>query len=197
LTATGLTTALEQLGIDPGLGERFDAHLALVRHWNRSFNLVSAKDTQRLESRHLLDSLALLPWMRDSRRLLDIGSGAGFPGIALAIASAIPTVLVERSAKKARFLTQVVLELGLEAVEVVCCDVRKYESEGTFDTVTARAVADPETIWAMARPHLSTTGRLLLQTGGPVAVTFPGGIVQDSTRKEIGWITAIGLERLD
>ena len=86
---------------------------------------MSRRDVGRLEERHLLDSMSLLSLLEGRPRLLDIGSGGGFPGMVLAMGRPeMDVVLVERSQKKARFLQQVVYELGITGVEVVAQDIR-------------------------------------------------------------------------
>jgi len=89
---------------------------------------VSRGDVERLEERHLLDSMSLLSLLEGRPRLLDIGSGGGFPGMVLAMGRPeMDVVLVERSQKKARFLQQVVYDFGMTCVEVVAQDIRSYE----------------------------------------------------------------------
>ena len=157
---------------------RLDAFSELVRHWNRAYSLVSRLDADRLETRHIADSLSLVPWV-EGARLGDVGSGAGFPGIPLAITGPQWHVtLVERSEKKARFLRQVLIELDIENAEVVVEDARRFDPSTPFDTVTARAVAKPPVAWGIARQLLRPGGCALLQSSSPLAeLAFPGGCV--------------------
>ncbi len=164
------------MSVDPDARARLDAFGGLLRRWNRVYNLVGRRDIEHLESRHIQDSLTLVPWIRGTC-IADAGSGAGFPGIPLAIVGGDWTVtLVERSARKARFLRQVLIELALENATVVEEDVRSFRPATLFDTVTARAFAPPPVTWKAVRGLLRPGGVALLQTGAPVSSeALPGG----------------------
>ncbi len=177
--------------LTPAQCDVLDGYLSLVRHWNEACGLVSRRDVERLEERHLLDSMAFLPLLDDRQRLLDIGSGGGFPGMVLALGCPeMDVVLVERSEKKARFLRQVIYELGTTRVEVVTQDVRSYEPENLFGTVTARAVTNPTNAWSLARPFLNRGGRFLLQTSKPMSSPLDDGELCEMRPGIVGWISA-------
>lgn len=139
-----LAQGLEALGqalpapqVDTLLG-----YLALLARWNAAYNLTAVREPAEMVPRHLLDSLAIRPWVRGPR-LLDVGTGPGLPGIPLAIADPEwQVVLLDANGKKVRFCRQAVLELGLRNVEVVQARVEAYTPALPFDTLTARAVAD-------------------------------------------------------
>ena len=153
---------------------------------------MSRRDVERLEERHLLDSMSLLSLLEGRPRLLDIGSGGGFPGMVLAMGRPeMDVVLVERSQKKARFLQQVVYELGITGVEVVAQDIRSYEPENLFGTVTARAVANPIKAWSLARPFLNRGGRFLLQTTNPISNPLEGSELCETRPGIVGWISVL------
>ncbi len=134
----------------------------LLLRWNRAFNLVSRRDTHRLLVRHLLDSLSIAPYLRGSR-VLDLGTGAGLPGVPLAIARGdVSFTLVDRSERKIRFLHQVVRSLGLSNVRAWCGDVRALPAETPFDTVVCRAVAGVTQVWALAGERLHPGGCMLI-----------------------------------
>jgi 16S rRNA (guanine527-N7)-methyltransferase len=138
----------------------------LLLRWNRAFNLISRKDEDRLYHRHLLDSLSVAPWLSGSR-ILDLGTGAGLPGIPLAIASPrCSFVLVDRHERKIRFVRQAARELGLENVTTWCGDITSSAAPGDCDTVVTRAVAAPAEAWRLARGVLRPGGRLLLMAHG-------------------------------
>ena len=166
---------------------RLDAFSELVRRWNRAYNLVSRRDVGRIETRHIADSLSLVPWV-EGARLADVGSGAGFPGIPLAIVGPQWRVtLVERNGKKARFLRQVLIELDIENAEVVLEDARHFDPDAPFDTVTARAVVKPPMAWEIARRLLKPQGRALLQSASSLAgLVFPGGRIRRSEAVVVG-----------
>ena len=177
------------MNLDARARMRLDAFGALVRHWNAAYSLVSRRDVARLETRHIADSLSLVPWV-EGARLGDVGSGAGFPGIPLAIAGPHWHVtLVERSEKKARFLRQVLIELAIENAEVVAQDARQLDPATPFDTVTARAVAKPPAAWEIAHHLLRPGGCALLQSSSSLAeLAFPGGRVRraEAVRAGVG-----------
>lgn len=140
--------------------ERLERYAAMVVKWNARMNLISRRDITRLQDRHILDSLAAVPWL-SGKTLLDVGSGAGLPGIPIAIACPERSVvLCERMTRRGRFLSQVVQSLGLDNVEVFSRDMAHVST--THDTITARAVASPMVIWQTVEPMLEPGGRLLV-----------------------------------
>ena len=153
------------VGLSSAQATQMSAYGDMVVKWNRSMNLVSRQDIGRFYQRHILDSLSAVPFLR-GKRLLDVGSGAGLPGVPLAIAC--PTMAVtlnERMAKRCRFLHQVVTQLQLGNVEIAESDVAALV--GPYDTVTARAVDEPQAIWGKIKNKLTPDGQLLvyLSTG--------------------------------
>lgn len=143
---------------------------ALLR-WNRAFNLISRKDEDRLYHRHLLDSLSVLPVL-SGPRVLDVGSGPGLPGVPLAIASPSRCFqLIDRSARRMRFVDQAARSLKLGNLVTRCGDVQTLVAP-PFDTVVMRAVVDASEAWALAGHLVATAGRLVImassQTRGAV-----------------------------
>src|SRR5262245_23014166 len=136
-------------------------YLALLEKWNRVYNLTAIREPERMVTHHLLDSLAILPHVRGPR-VLDVGSGAGLPGIPLAIASAeLAVTLLDSSHKKAAFLQQAVAELRLANVTIATARVESWQTGGRYDTIVSRAFADlGEFVTAAAR---------LLAPGGTIA----------------------------
>ncbi len=144
--------------------ERLADHCSLVEQWNRTFNLVSRADIQRLVPRHVMDSL--LGGCRLERSpVLDIGSGAGFPGIPLAVAHPDKEfVLCDRASRKVRFLRQVVRTLALGNVRVVEANLGAASPalDDGFAVAVARGVAELAQLWRMAAPQLIKGGSLLV-----------------------------------
>ena len=175
--------------------DKLDAFEALLRRWNRHCGLVSRGDLPRLRERHVLDSLALLPWWQG--RLADVGSGGGFPGLPLALVRPeSQVVLIERSVRKCLFLRQAVIELALANVAVVNADAARYRPSAPFATAVARAVAPPAQAWRLLRPLLAPDGTALLQSRAPLAeTTFEGGTIHDARQLGAGWVTAVRVHR--
>lgn len=114
--------------------------LAELGEWNGRFNLTGIREPADMLRKHLLDSLSVLPHLR-GRRVADVGTGAGFPGLPLAIARpAARFTLIEATAKKARFIEHVVQQLGLPNVSVVNERAEAYRPDAPFDCVVSRAV---------------------------------------------------------
>ncbi len=144
--------------------QQLNDYVALLAKWNRVYNLTSVRNIDEMVSRHLLDSLTILPYLSDGR-LLDIGSGGGLPGIPVAIARPdLAVTLLDSNSKKTRFLQQVKAELGLENVTVVHARVEQA-SLSQFDLITARAFATIADIIALAKQHCADAGQLLLMKG--------------------------------
>lgn len=141
------------------------AYLALLDKWNRVYNLTAVRDTERMVSHHLLDSLAAVPFFQGGR-VLDVGSGGGLPGIPLAIARPdLQVTLIDSIAKKTAFLLQAKMELGLDNLSVVTNRVEDYRPETGFDLITSRAFSDLREFVALTRHLLKPAGRWLAMKG--------------------------------
>jgi len=137
----------------------------LLEKWNRVYNLTAVRDRAAMVSQHLLDSLAVLRQL-EGRTLLDVGSGAGLPGIPLAIAAPELTVtLLDSNHKKAAFLQQAVAELGLANATVCRTRVEHWHPAGRFDVVISRAFAELADFVAAAA-HLLARGGVLAAMKG-------------------------------
>jgi len=131
---------LQEISLDEEVQRKLIDYLLLLERWNKTYNLTAVRDPESMVSRHLIDSLTILPYL-DGKRFIDVGTGAGLPGMVSAIAMPeTQWVLLDSNQKKTRFLTQVVIELGLGNVEVVHCRIEDYQDNTGFDMATSRAV---------------------------------------------------------
>ena len=131
---------LQDISLDDDVQDKLIDYLLLLERWNKTYNLTAVRDLEEMIPRHLIDSLMIMSFL-DGKRFIDVGTGAGLPGMAIAIA--LPEtnwVLLDSNQKKTRFLTQVVIELGLKNVEVVHSRIEDYKDDGGFDMATSRAV---------------------------------------------------------
>jgi 16S rRNA (guanine527-N7)-methyltransferase len=145
---------------------RIAAHLLLVEKWNRVHNLTAVRETKQMVVLHVLDSLSLLPHLGETRTLLDVGSGPGFPGIPIALARPDVTVtLLDSSSKKCAFLEQVRAELRLSNIHVVCDRVEQWKPAEQFDAVVSRAFAELSDFVTQARHLVRPGGRMLAMKG--------------------------------
>jgi 16S rRNA (guanine527-N7)-methyltransferase len=161
-----LSTALTALGVPVTDAEasRLDAYLDLLERWNRVHNLTAVKERNAMIERHIGESLALRPALRGNR-IADVGSGAGLPGIPLAIVEPERQfTLIESRAKRAAFLRHVKTELALANVDVIEARVEDLRDAAPFDTVLARAVASLPEIARLAGHLLGARGVMLVPT---------------------------------
>jgi 16S rRNA (guanine527-N7)-methyltransferase len=174
-----LDAGLHDLGLDlePGARTAVDGHVRLLLAWTTAINLTAIRDPAAVARGHVIDSLSVLPVIsaRSTRRLLDIGSGGGFPGLPLAAAlDDADVTLLEPVGKKARFLSTVATATGL--AHRVTVDARRAEEvahdpkrRGAWDLVTARAVASTADLVELAFPLLAPSGAFVAWKRGDLA----------------------------
>ena len=151
------------LALDDAAIERLLDYVALLERWNAAYNLTAVRDPAEMVTRHLLDSLAIAPHVTGAT-LADLGSGAGLPGVPLAIvAPEREILLVDSNGKKARFLREAVRKLALAKTRVA--ESRVENAEGTFDCITARAFASLGDMLAWGGHLLAPDGRWLALKG--------------------------------
>lgn len=137
------------------------AFIQLIEKWNKTYNLTAIHNRDEMASLHILDSLTILPYLQGSR-VADIGTGAGLPGIPLAIFSPdIEFTLIDSNAKKTRFVQQVVLELKLKNVIVIHDRVENIRTDRFFSTIVIRALASLYKLMLLTK-HLMATQSILL-----------------------------------
>lgn len=137
--------------------------LNLLQIWNRVFNLTTITDPREMVYLHIIDSLVVSPYLK-GQHILDVGSGAGLPGIPLAIINPQQEwVLLDKNNKKTRFLTQVVAELQLTNVHVIYSRSEDFHHDARFDTILSRA-------YGTLRLFIETTAHLLYQDGILIAM---------------------------
>ncbi len=151
-------------------------YIQLIARWNKTFNLTAIRDVEEMVSKHLLDSLVVQPFLEGSL-VLDVGSGAGLPGIPFAITSPDKHfVLLDCNGKKTRFLTQAKIDLKLDNVAIIHARVEDYQplKDGHriyFDVITARAYAATEDILS-STAHLQNENTQILVMQGKLEQQF-------------------------
>ncbi|MCK5191418.1 MAG: 16S rRNA (guanine(527)-N(7))-methyltransferase RsmG [Methylococcales bacterium] len=141
------------------------AFIKLIEKWNKAYNLTAVRQPEDMARLHILDSLAILPFVQQSR-VADIGTGAGLPGIPLAIF--LPDVeftLIDSNSKKTRFVQQAILELKLNNVKVIHSRVENLQPETPFSTVIMRAFSSLQDIMNLTRHLIDKKGILLAMKG--------------------------------
>ena len=161
-----LHRGLIALGLDAdALAPPLLAYLALLDRWNRTYNLTAIRDPGEMVTRHLLDSLAMHPYVQPGA-LADLGTGPGLPGIPLAIAKPeLQVTLVESNGKKARFLREAVRQLKLGNARVAESRAEALAEPGAYTQITARALDTLDGIVAVGGHLLAPHGRLLAMKG--------------------------------
>jgi 16S rRNA (guanine527-N7)-methyltransferase len=155
------------------LGQRLDADqigrlarlITELERWNRRINLTAIRDIDEMVSGHVLDSLVIRPFLKGPR-ILDVGTGAGFPGLPLAIVEpAMTFVLLDSVGKKISFVQHMLGELALDNVEAVKARAEDYQPDARFDTVIARALASLPRLVGLSSHLVGEDGQLLALKG--------------------------------
>lgn len=149
--------------------ERLKQFVIFLQRWNRAYNLTAHQDAFAILSYHILDSLALAPHIH-GERILDVGTGGGFPGVPLAIwFPKKKFVLLDANGKKVRFLVQAIADLNFENVTCVKARMENFQYEKTFDIITSRAVKDMHVIAEQTTAVLHPNGQWLFMKGADLA----------------------------
>lgn len=166
-----LAQGIQSLGISVSAGdqEKLLAYLELLAKWNKTYNLTAIRDPLRMISHHLLDSLAVVPHLR-AGTLADVGAGAGLPGIPVAIVEPERRVtLNDASQKKAAFLRQALIEIGIPNADLHAGRVEAWQPQQKFDCVISRGFAELGRFIAACR-HLLAPGGVLVAMKGSFPV---------------------------
>lgn len=159
-----LQMGLEQMGlaVSAEAQEKLLVYLSLLQKWNKTYNLTAITDMEKMISYHLLDSLSVAPYL-SGESVVDVGSGAGLPGIPLAIYFPEKKfTLIDSVGKKTRFISHAARELELSNVQVVNGRAEEYQTPNSFDTMIARAVASVEDLTKISKHLLRVDGKLLM-----------------------------------
>lgn len=142
-------------------------YLYLLDKWNDSYNLTAIRELPRMLCYHLLDSLSIAPTLAGCRKVLDVGSGAGLPGIPLSIAMPDTIlVMIDSNAKKTRFIRQAIAHCGIRNAQVVQARVQDYHAPDSLDFIVSRAYASlPEFCDSVAHLLTVNTRLLTMKTG--------------------------------
>ena len=165
-----LEAGLDALALDRACAAPLLDYLALLARWNRTYNLTAVRDPAEMVGKHLLDSLAMHPFVDPlvarGGALADLGTGPGLPGIPLAIVKpGLRVTLVESNGKKARFLREAVRQLGLGGVRVAESRIEAVDEPGSYAAITARALATLPLILELGGHLLDEGGQLLAMKG--------------------------------
>ena len=187
--ADRLERGLAALGLKLRAGElaKLERYLDLLEKWNRVYNLTAIRDRERMVTHHLLDSAAILPHVKGPR-VLDVGSGAGLPGIPLAIANdGLQVTLLDSNHKKTAFLHQAVAELGLKNATVAAERVESWRTSVRFETIVSRAFSE-------LGEFIAASGRLLAPGG--VIAAMKGVHPRDEIERVPGGFQVVNVVKL-
>jgi 16S rRNA (guanine527-N7)-methyltransferase len=168
-TIDELKRGSEQLGIllSAEAETKLLNYMALLRKWNKVYNLTAIRDEQQMVSHHLLDSLAVMPYLWPGR-WLDVGCGAGLPGIVLAVIQpGWQVTLLDSNGKKTSFVQQAIIELGLKNARVLCARAEDWKPAERFDGIISRAFSELGNFLCCTRHLAATQGRWAAMKGVP------------------------------
>jgi 16S rRNA (guanine527-N7)-methyltransferase len=150
---------------DAELARKLADYLGLLERWNEAYNLTAVRRPEEMIPKHVMDSLSILPFI-GTGRVLDVGTGAGLPGLVLAAASpGQGFVVLDSAGKKTRFVEHAARRLGLDNVEVVKSRVEEYEDPSGFETIVSRAFSSLRDFVAGAGHLLAARGRMVAMKG--------------------------------
>ncbi len=163
-----LEEGARRIGLDNLRIDLFLSYIDLLRKWGERINLSSVLTDREIIIKHLIDSLTVAEFMPSGSRVIDIGTGAGFPGIPLSIYdSSLRVTLVESVGKKVAFLKDAKRSLGLSGIDIHHARAEELTDSmrGCFDRVTFRAVGGMDTVVALGTPYLDIGGEMVIMKG--------------------------------
>lgn len=158
--------------------QRLLDYVALLHKWNKAYNLTAVRDPEQMVSRHVLDSLSIMPWVTGPG-LLDIGTGAGLPGLVLAMVNPeLQVTLVDSNGKKVRFQQHACLALGIDNAEPVHTRIEAFKPSQPFEQIVSRAFSSLTDFVQLSQPFLASGGEWLAMKGrlDTEDTTLPSGI---------------------
>ena len=167
--AQNLASGINKLGLELNqeTQQKLLDYLVLLQKWNKVYNLTAIRNKEQMVSHHLLDSLSVLPYLW-AGRWLDVGCGAGLPGLVLAIARPDWSfTLLDSNSKKTSFVKQAVIELGVKNITVVCARVEEMQASEKFDGIISRAFAETSEFVKLTRYLVADKGRWAAMKGTP------------------------------
>jgi 16S rRNA (guanine527-N7)-methyltransferase len=166
-----IVEGLNELGFenDPLLIEKLEIYLATLKKWNRVYNLTAIDEDSEIIVKHFLDSLSVNQYIQNSERILDVGTGAGFPGLILALFNPKKSfILVDGVSKKISFLQEMIGKLNLKNAIAVHTKVEKYKVAEQFDMIISRAFADIKKMIKLTNHLMKDDGRFIAMKGPDV-----------------------------
>lgn len=166
-----ISEGLNELGFenDPLLIEKLEIYLATLKKWNRVYNLTAIDEDSEIIVKHFLDSLSVNQYIQNSERILDVGTGAGFPGLILALFNPEKSfVLVDGVSKKISFLQEMIGKLNLKNAIAVHTKVEQYKVAEQFDMIISRAFADIKKMIKLTNHLMKDDGRFIAMKGPDV-----------------------------
>ena len=175
-----------KLEISTAQQQQLIAYLCLLHKWNQAYNLTAIRHVDDMVIKHLLDSIAVLPSVQGTR-CLDVGTGAGLPGLVLALLNpAQQWVLLDSNNKKTRFLQQAVIEFSLNNVEVVCSRIESFKPQAAFDVIISRAYSELQQFYQQTRGFCAPQGQLIAMKG-----VYPEQELQSFQANGIVWESVV------
>lgn len=155
----------QKLSVDDACLHKLVKFVEMLDKWNKVYNLTAVRDKNLMLTRHILDSLTLLPYIENSKRVADLGSGGGLPGIPLAICyPKIHFTLIDSNSKKTRFLTHAINTLQISNATAIHSRIEDYQPVSLYDCLISRAYASPDVILSTSDHLCGVEARLVLMT---------------------------------